>query len=223
MNLQIQAARKLYAEEGWEKTKARVQESLRRRWWESLSPHSRFIFTHKKLTRKESLLKSGRRKLSIKGAVVQWWTPRFVGQFFGSGKKKEGFPQVDNVFPLPTQVTGKKNAQLTRPTSPPPPLVFDVFENLGVMDKIRTRIVNASSFSDTASVASEDSGPKKKGRGERTSRDDLSVSSSVETGSSTGGASVNSLFNKVSFTSLEQGGIDKHFNFSMGIPGMLTI
>jgi serine/threonine protein kinase len=77
----IEEANRLQTEEGWKRTKERVAETLRRRWWNALTDHERFIYTHKKLTRRQSIIKACRRKLSIKGALFNWWTSDFVGVF----------------------------------------------------------------------------------------------------------------------------------------------
>jgi len=78
---QIEEANRLQTEQGWERTKERVSETLRRRWWNALTDHERFIFTHKKLTRRQNITKACRRKLSIKAAMLNWWSSRFVGIF----------------------------------------------------------------------------------------------------------------------------------------------
>ncbi|GMI11708.1 hypothetical protein TrLO_g5500 [Triparma laevis f. longispina] len=86
--LKIEEAKRLATEQGWTRTKERVNETLRRRWWNSLTDHERFIVTHKKITRRENIVKACRRKLSKKAALCGWWTTKFVTVFVGHILKK---------------------------------------------------------------------------------------------------------------------------------------
>ena len=78
---QIEEAKRVQREEGLERTKQRVNEMLRRRWFNALSDHERFVFTHRKLARRENIVRACRRKLSIKGALFNWWPSKLVSVF----------------------------------------------------------------------------------------------------------------------------------------------